>query len=87
MCNPTGKFGNPGSDVSIHNPNSIYGSPPGGDITSPTFNSRYSAFNSSADDPPRMVLNDNLIAWVSANPGLNPRVHPDTLFFHLGCPY
>lgn len=85
MCNPTGRFGSPGSEFSVHNPSSIYGSPPGGDITSPTFNSRYSAYNTSADDPPRMFVNDDLIAWITANPGLTPRVHPDTLFFHLNC--
>ena len=86
ICNPVGQHGSFSSPVSIRNPDGQFGRKAGGSPYSEFFNSEHSAYMPSATTPPRMMLGDDLVAYVSKSDSSLPRIDPDTLFFHLGCP-
>ena len=85
VCNPVGIHGSTTSELSERNLEGAYGLAYTGDIYHPNFNSRYSAYNALATFPPAIVLDDVIVAFLSAN-GATGSIHPDTLLFHLGCP-
>ena len=89
VCNPNGKYGSPVSEVSVRNKIGPYGKPWGGtDLHDPLFNPPYSAYNELATKPPRIELDGVVIAWLSTSETYGASsIHPDVLFFHLGCAY
>ena len=70
----------------VHNPEGVYGIAYTGDIYHPNFNCQDSAYNNQAIQPPSIILNDVRVASLSTN-GAVGSIHPDTLFFYLGCVY
>lgn len=86
VCNPTGTYGSKTAEQSVRNPDGVHGIAYTGDIYHPHFNSAYSAYNAQASNPPSIVLDDVVVARLSTT-GATGSIHPDTLFFHLGCSY
>ena len=87
LCNPTGKYGSPASPTSVRNPNGEFGIGFVADRNHPFFNSKYSAYSAKATSPPAIVVDDVVVGFLSVRDDLTGAVHPDTLFFHLGCSY
>ncbi len=89
ICNPSGDYGSPSSPLSVRNDSGQYGKPRGGSIYEPFFNSDYSAYNTEATQPPRVILDDTLVGWLTTNVGVFEAniIDPDALFASLGCSY
>jgi hypothetical protein len=89
ICNPRGDYGSPSSPLSVRNDSGQYGKPAGGSIYEPFFSSDDSAYNTGATRPPRIILDDTLVGWVTTNVGAFEAnaIDPDALFASLGCSY
>ena len=69
---------------SIRNEDGPYGHPAGGSTYDPYFNSDVSAYNHSAANPPKIVLDHRLVGWLSTNEA-STSLDPDVLLLYLGC--
>lgn len=69
LFNRYGPHGTVSGVASIWNESSLYGSPV----------SAASAFNKYASTPPVLVRDGAPLAYVTTNPSIQPRVHPDVL--------
>ena len=87
VCNPLGSYGSPISEVSVRNPNGECGYPTAGSPYDLHFNSQYSSRNDGATTPPVITVDDAIVAFLSVRTDLTGAVHPDSLYFHLGCSY
>ena len=87
ICNPLGTYGSGSSDYSIRNALGQYGETTGGSPYDEFFNSEFSAYNASATQPRKIVINDVMVGWLTKNPNRQPAnaVDPDALFAYLGC--
>lgn len=70
IFNKFGQYGNQFSPISIFNKFSNYGN---------QF-SQLSPFNKFSNTPPKVYLNGNFVAYLTANPMMKPRIDPDDIF-------
>ncbi len=89
ICNRSGTYGSTGSAFSVHNEEGAYGKLAGGSIYEPFFNSDFSAFNTGAIKPPKVMLGDDLIGWLTTNSEQFEAnaIDPNVLFAYYGCLY
>ena len=89
ICNRSGAYGSTGSALSVHNDEGAYGKLAGGSIYEPFFNSDFSAYNSGAIKPPKVMLGDDLVGWLTTNSEQFEAnaIDPNVLFAYYGCLY
>ena len=61
----------------------------GGSIDEPFFNSAASAYNGGASKPPKVMLGDDLVGWLTTNSEQFEAnaIDPNVLFAYYGCLY
>ena len=86
ICNTSGPYGSATSPTSVRNPSGAFGRQDGGAVE-PNFNSDFSPYVQSAENPPKITLNGETVGYLTRNVEKfgNRAVSPDTLFRALGC--
>ena len=86
VCNRNGPYGSASSPTSVRNPSGTFGSLDAGPVDA-NFNSDFSPYVQSAENPPRITLNGTTVGFLTRNVEKfgNRAVSPDALFSALGC--
>jgi hypothetical protein len=86
ICNTGGAYGSASSPSSVRNPSGTFGRQDAGAVDA-TFNSDYSPYVQSAENPPKITLNGEVVGYLTRNVEKfgNRAVSPDALFRALGC--
>ncbi len=86
ICNRNGPYGSASSPTSVRNPQGAFGRQDAGPVE-PNFNSDFSPYVQSAENPPKITLNGSVVGYLTRNVEKfgNRAVSPDALFRALGC--